>query len=204
LAVLAHDGFLFGSRRLDANALSNTAFVRFGRPPRPRSSATIDAYDKWANRYEDILARSLFAAGVTVPGVCLQEDRIALDVLAARSDVDPRRIGCCGLSGGGIRSVFLAALDGRIGASATVRFMSTWRDFAARHSYTHTWMLYVPGLPRLLDFPDILTLRMPAPTLVQSAREDELFSLTEMRRAHRKLLEAFALSGAPRALSERF
>jgi dienelactone hydrolase len=203
-AVLAHDGFMFGSRRLGGHTLHNGAFVRFGHPPVPRSSATIDAYDEWANRYEDVLARSIFAAGATVPGVCLREDQIALDVLTARRDVDPRRIGCCGLSGGGLRSVFLAGLDDRIAASVTVGFMSTWRDFAAYHSYAHTWMLYVPGLPPLLDFPDILSLRMPAPTLVQSAREDPLFSLTEMQRAHRRLREAFGHAGAADALVERF
>jgi len=141
---------------------------------------------------------------VSLPGVVVHEDRIALDVLSARPDVDSSRIGCCGLSGGGLRSVFLGALDDRIAASATVGFMSTWRDFAAQHSYTHTWMLYVPGLPRLLDFPDILTLRMPAPTLVQSTRGDPLFSLSEMQRAYRKLREAFRLVGAPGALSARF
>lgn len=199
-AVLAHDGFLFGSRRQDRDGLQTVA--RFGRPPLPRSSASIDAYNAWAYQYEDVLARSIFCAGLTLPGLSFVEDRIALDVLAARRDVDPQRIACGGLSGGGRRSVLLAALDDRIAASVTVGFMSTWRDFAANRSHAHSWEVYVPGLPRLLDFPDILTLRMPAPTLVQSLRSDHLFSYPELQRAHRKLREAFRLSGAPHALKE--
>ena len=37
--------------------------------------------------------------------------------------------------------------------------MTTWRDFAVHRCFTHTWMTYVPGLPRDLDFPEILALR---------------------------------------------
>jgi dienelactone hydrolase len=199
-AVLAHDGFLFGSRRQDRAGLQTVA--RFGRPPLPRSSASIDAYNAWAYQYENVLARSIFCAGLTLPGLSFVEDRIALDVLAARRDVDAKRIACGGLSGGGRRSVLLAALDDRIAASVTVGFMSTWRDFAANRSHAHSWEVYVPALPRLLDFPDILTLRMPAPTLVQSLRGDHLFSYPEMQRAHRKLREAFRLAGASHALKE--
>ena len=81
--------------------------------------------------------------------------------------------------------------------------MTTWRDFAAHRSYAHSWDVYVPGLPRLLDFPDVLTLRMPAATLVQSLRGDHLFSYAEMRRAHRKLRDAFRLANAGAALTER-
>lgn len=201
-AVLAHDGFLFGSRRQNGEGLQVVA-GRVERPPVPRSTATIDAYNEWANRYENIVARSILSAGLTLPGISLLEDQTALGVLAARRDVDPERLGCCGLSGGGRRSVLLGALDDRIAASVTVGFMSTWRDFAAHRSYAHSWDVYVPGLPRLLDFPDVLTLRMPAPTLVQSLGADHLFSPAEMRRAHRKLREAFRLARASDALTER-
>ena len=44
-------------------------------------------------------------------------------------------------------------------------------------------MAYVPLLPRELDFPDILSLRAPLPTMVLSTRQDELFTLPEMRAA---------------------
>lgn len=201
-AVLAHDGFLFGSRRQAGDGLPGAS--RFGTPPLPRSSATIDAYNDWANRYENIVARTIFSAGLTLPGIAFIEDRIALDVLAARREVDADRIGCAGLSSGGRRSVLLGALDDRIRAAVTVGFMSTWRDFAAHRSYAHSWEVYVPGIPRLLDFPDILSLRMPHATLVQSLRADHLFSLVEARRAHRKLRDAFRLARAPQALTARF
>jgi cephalosporin-C deacetylase-like acetyl esterase len=40
-----------------------------------------------------------------------------IDYLLTRGEVDPERIGCCGQSGGGTLTQFLAALDSRIGVA---------------------------------------------------------------------------------------
>ncbi|MEX2591760.1 MAG: hypothetical protein WD426_03225 [Anditalea sp.] len=53
--------------------------------------------NKWAADHEDIMAKSLFSAGTTWPGVFYAEDQIAPDVLCDRKDVDADRIGCAGL-----------------------------------------------------------------------------------------------------------
>ena len=36
--------------------------------------------------------------------------------------------------------------------------MTTWRDYLLNKCYTHTWMIYIPALPRDLDYPEILGL----------------------------------------------
>ena len=74
--------------------------------------------------------------------------------------------------------------------------MTTWRDFLLDKVYTHTWMTYVPLLPRELDFPEILALRAPAATMVQSCRQDPLYTLREMKRADAILRETFERAGA--------
>ena len=55
------------------------------------------------------MSKSLLSAGTTWPGVFTAEDQRALDYLCSRDDVDPARVGCAGLSGGGLRTVYLAA-----------------------------------------------------------------------------------------------
>ena len=50
---------------------------------------------------DDRICRAVFTA----------EDQRALDYLCARDDVDPARVGCAGLSGGGLRTCYLAALS---------------------------------------------------------------------------------------------
>jgi len=142
------------------------------------------------------MAKSLFSAGTTWPGVFLAEDRVALDILCARPDVDTSRIGCGGLSGGGLRTVMTGGLDPRIKCAVCVGFMSTWRDFALSKSWTHTWMTYVPLLPGELDFPEILGIRVPLPTLVQNDEEDQLYTLPEMKKADDILRSIYDKAGA--------
>ena len=194
-AVLVPDTFTFGSRRVrqqDMNGISwgdaNPDLIRAGEGT---VREQMNRYNRWASAHEHILAKSLFCAGTTWPAVFLREDQVALDLLGSMNFVDGDRLGCCGLSGGGLRSVYLGGLDERIRCSITVGFMSTWRDFLLNKSYTHTWMLYIPLLPRLLDFPEILGLRAPKGTMVLNNTEDQLFSLAEMQRADEMLRAHF-------------
>jgi dienelactone hydrolase len=193
--VLVHDTFAFGSRAVPVESLS----AKYQRPfqnLRPGTPEYIQAYNSFAGDHETIIAKSLFTAGTTWPGVYAYEDRRAVDYLLTRSDVDPNRIGCGGLSGGGLRTVFLAGTDDRIRCAVPIGFMTTWQDFLNDRVFTHTWMLYVPYGSRYLDFPDILSLHGPKPTLVQYDEDDPLYSLQGQRDADRRLKETFAKMGA--------
>jgi len=71
--------------------------------------------DKSQRQNEDSVTYGGFTtAGTSWPGVFFAEDQKALDVLCARKDVDANRVGCGGLSGGGMRTVFIGGLDPRI------------------------------------------------------------------------------------------
>jgi dienelactone hydrolase len=217
--VLCHDVFAFGSRRIRATDLPDLVVGRLMRAPEERRelvpgddgtagcaadcevppgepSDRIERYHGFAAQHESIVAKSLFSAGLTWPGVTLAEDRAALSYLASRSDVDPGRLACCGLSGGGLRSVYLAGMDDRVRAAVTVGFLTTWRDFLLDKSHTHTWMIYLPGLPRELDFPEILGLRAPLPSLALATTDDPLFTRAETERAGRILAEVYRKAGA--------
>ena len=198
--VLVSDAFPFASRRVLLKDVE-PAHLRNGlTDDDPENVDHINAYNTWASDHEHIMSKSLFSAGTTWPGVFFAEDKKALDILCSRPDVDERNIGCAGLSGGGMRTVFLAGQEDRIKCAVCVGFMSTWRDFALNTAYTHTWMTYVPLLPNELDFPEILGLRAPLPTMVLNDNEDQLFTLDEMKRADKILGEVFLKAGA----SERY
>ena len=194
-AVLVHDTFPFASRRVKVAEVSPQVRQN-GVDPEPEDLEGIKRYNAFAAAHEHIMEKSLISAGTTWPGVYVVEDQRALDVLCARPDVDPQRVGCAGLSGGGMRTVFLGGLDDRIRCAVAVGFMTTWRDFLLNKCFTHTWMTYVPLLPRDLDFPEILALRAPAATMVLNCTEDPLYTVPEMRRADEMLRETFAKGGA--------
>jgi dienelactone hydrolase len=195
-AVLVHDTFPFASRRVRTEDCSPPVRSQGG-DPRPDDAGSIARYNAFAAAHEHIMEKSLVCAGTTWPGVYVPEDQRALDVLCARPDVDPSRVGCGGLSGGGMRTVFLGGLDDRIRCAVVVGLMTTWRDCLLDKCFTHTWMMFVPLLPRDLDFPEILALRAPAATMVLNCSGDPLFSLSEMKRADAMTAETFRRAGAP-------
>ena len=194
--VLVHDTFTFGSRRMRLADLPESIRGKLTEV-NPEAEDEIERYNQFAANHEHIIAKSLFSAGMTWPGVFVFDDQRAVDYLASRQDVDATRIGCAGLSGGGLRTVMLTGADERIRCSCCVGMMTTWRDYLLNKCYTHTWMCYVPGLPRDLDYPEILGLGVPNPILALNNRQDQLFTLPEMERADRILTEVYKKAGAP-------
>ena len=193
--VMVHDTFTFGSRRVrladvPGNIRDNLV------ESNPEAEDEIQRYNQFAANHEHLVAKSLFCAGMTWPGVFVFDDQRALDYLASRPDVDATRLGCGGLSGGGLRTVMLTGADERIRCSCCVGMMTTWRDYLLNKCYTHTWMVYVPGLSRDLDYPEILGVGAPNPILVLSNRQDQLFTMPEMERADRILTEVYQKAGA--------
>jgi dienelactone hydrolase len=193
--VLVPDAFTFASRRVMLKDVPK--FMRKGlTDDDPENSDNITAYNNWASDHEHVMAKSLFSAGTTWPAVFFTEDQKALDILCSLKEVDAKRVGCAGLSGGGLRTVFMGGLDPRIHCAISVGFMTTWKDFLLYKSITHTWMVYVPLLPMELNFPEIIGLRIPLPTLILNNKEDELYTPDEMKEADRILAELYHKAGA--------
>ena len=193
--VLVPDAFPFASRRVMMKDVPE--FMRDGlNDDDPENPKNIMAYNRWAGQHEHTMAKSLFCAGTTWPAVFFAEDKKALDILCARDEVDVQRIGCAGLSGGGMRTVFMGGLDQRIKCAIPVGFMTTWKDFLLNKSINHTWMVYVPLLPNELDFPEIIGIRVPLATLVLNDEDDDLYTMPEMKRADKILSEVYKKAGS--------
>jgi len=193
--VLVPDAFAFASRRVMMQDVPKSLRQELN-DEEPDDPVHISAYNKWASEHEAIMAKSLFSAGTTWPAVFFAEDRVALDILCSLDEVDVKRIGCAGLSGGGLRTAFMGGLDPRIQCAVCVGFMTTWKDFLLYKSVNHTWMIYIPLLPAELDFPEILGLRAPLPTLVLNDMDDDLYTPAEMRTADLILSEIYKKAGA--------
>jgi dienelactone hydrolase len=202
-AVLVMDVFLFGSRKIPVDSL-NEDFQKAFKGLKPGSNEYIQKYNEFAAEHEHLIAKTVLAAGSTWPGIFTYEDRRSIDYLLTRPEVDPNRIGCGGLSGGGLRTIFLAGLDSRIKCAVCVGFMSTFREMLRNHIKCHTWMLYVPYLYKFLDMPDLIALRAPAPLMVQYNEEDPLYPIEGQRRADLKIAEIYSRMGCPENYSGRF
>ena len=188
--VMVPDAFDFASRRVKLSDVPVS--VRNGLDYKNEDDPkNIEAYNKWAAEHEHVMAKSLFSAGMTWPGVFFAEDQKALDILCQRKDVDADRIGCAGLSGGGIRTHYMAAMDPRIKCAVPVGFTTTWKDMIMYKSFTHTWMAFIPLIARDLDFPEIIGTKVPMPVLILNNTDDPLFDLSEMKEADKVLASVY-------------
>jgi dienelactone hydrolase len=168
------------------------------------SAERIAAFNRRAGEGEDLMARTIGAAGFTWPGVMFWDDVRSVDYLVSRPEADARRIGCVGLSVGGVRSAHLAALDDRIQAAVVVGWMTSFPAQLAhrvRHTIGHTKL--VPGLYRHMDYPDVASLAMPSPLLVINGGKDELFEPAGVRASFAKLQACYAKAGFPERLRTR-
>ena len=141
---------------------------------------------------------------MTWPGIVTWDDMRTVDYLITRPEVDPRRIGCVGVSLGGHRSLYLAGLDERIAAACVAGFMSTVRPMIEKHLDTHSFVHFVPHLHRWLDLPDVVSMMAPKPLLVQQCSLDGLFPLVGMQAAVDKIAQVYRKAGVPDQFTGRF
>ncbi len=203
--VLVHDVFLWGSRRFPYD----TMMEMMG----PKTSAILQAdrytvdeierYNLASNFHEHWVSKYCTVLGTNLAGIVSFEDRVALNYLLTCADVDPERIGCIGLSGGGNRAALLTATHNSIRAAVIVGLMTTYPALLD-HNMSHTWMLFPFGWARHGDWPDIAACRAPRPLLVQYDLQDHLFTEEGMRDAHVRLQSHYASAGKPEAYTGQF
>jgi dienelactone hydrolase len=123
------------------------------------------------------------------------DDLAALDILASLPGVDAERLGCIGFSGGGGRSLALAALSPRIRNYVVTCMMTTFGSLLPAYLDAHSWLLQTPGLWKLGDWPELTARSSADGFLVQYALADELFPEAGMREAH-GILDSLHPAGA--------
>lgn len=206
--VLSIDAFYFGSRKVDLNAVSADMYNRFSLDAleglEPGSSEYIKVYNHTCIAFETLFMRHVLMSGTTWAGILFHDDRKSIDFLLAREEVDKDRIGCCGLSLGGIRSVHLAGLDGRVKASVAAGWMATAESLLFDRLRDHTYMLYVPRMTAYLDIPDVASLAAPNALYIQQCSRDALYNLKGMQDSCAVIEKVYAKLGIPEKFKGSF
>jgi dienelactone hydrolase len=190
--VLTIDMFYWGQRRmlLDDDPSSY-------RDPRTMTKDDVAAFNRRSSQNEQLVARSLFTAGVSWPGVVMWDDLRSVDYLVTRPEVDARRLGCVGLSVGGYRSFLLAALDPRIKTAVDVCWMTSLGSQIKQHViHSIGFSFHIIGLYQSLDLPDLAALIAPRSLLVFSGSQDKLFPGEGVKSAFAKIEQCFRKAGA--------
>lgn len=143
----------------------------------------------------------LLPVGVSQQGLAEYETQCALHHLLARPEIDPRRIGMTGASGGGYNTWITAALDDRIACAVPVVGTSEFfeqihvcrpLDWYRANEHCH----FVPSLIRYANNHELAAMIAPRPLLVIAASEDQSFPIAGVREIHRYARALYASYGA--------
>jgi cephalosporin-C deacetylase-like acetyl esterase len=101
----------------------------------------------------------------------------AIDYLQSRPEVDPKRIGCTGNSGGGTQTSYLMSLDERIAAAAPSCYITGFERLLDTIGPQDAEQNIYGQLAFSMDHADYLMMRAPMPILICAATED-FFDIT--------------------------
>ncbi len=135
----------------------------------------------------------LLMSGVSMQAIDCLDNMRAIDYLCSRPDVDNKKIGCTGCSGGGNHTMYVAALDKRIKAAVPICSVERFVNYLGKGVSTCE---QVPGIAAYADIPDICSLIAPRALLVISGTLDITFPIASVRQAVSRISDIYRLVGA--------
>jgi dienelactone hydrolase len=132
--------------------------------------------------------------GQTMLGWRIYDVMRAIDWIETRKDLDARRVGCMGISGGGTVTTFSAALEPRIRAAMISGYLNTFRDSIM--SLAHCIDNYVPGILNWAEMYDVAGLIAPHPLFVESGMKDDIFPIEASKQSFARVRKVYEVFGA--------
>jgi dienelactone hydrolase len=120
----------------------------------------------------------------------------AIDYLESRPEIDPKRIGCTGNSGGGTLTSYLMALDGRIQAAAPSCYLTSLRRLLETIGPQDAEQNIHAQIAFGMDHADYVLMRAPRPTLMCVATRD-YFDITGAWDSFRQAKRFYGRLGLP-------
>ena len=120
----------------------------------------------------------------------------AIDYLAGRPEVDPKRIGFTGCSGGGTLTSYVMALDDRVACAAPSCYLTTFRRLIETIGPQDAEQNIFGQVKFGLDQSDYVLLRAPRPTLI-SATTGDFFDIQGTWHNYRQAKRIYARLGFP-------
>jgi dienelactone hydrolase len=117
-----------------------------------------------------------------------------VDWIGTRKDLDAKRVGCMGISGGGTCTLFAAALDTRLQMAFVSGYLNTFRDSIL--SLSHCIDNYVPGILNWAEQYDVAGLIAPRPFFAESGMKDNIFPVAAARESFAKVRKVYEVFGA--------
>jgi dienelactone hydrolase len=141
------------------------------------------------------LAGAALLLGETMVAWRVQDVMRTIDWIETRDELDPKRVGCMGISGGGTITTFASALEPRIKAALVSGYLNTFRD--SIFSISHCIDNYVPGILEWCEMYDVAGLIAPRPLFVESGDKDDIFPVDASRASFEKVKQIYSVFEQP-------
>jgi len=146
------------------------------------------------------VAGSALLLGETLLGWRIYDVMRTLDWIETRPELNAKRIGCMGISGGGTCALFAAAVEPRIRAALVSGYLNTFR--ASIMSMSHCMDNYVPGILQWAEMYDIAGLIAPRPLFSEGGDRDPIFPVNATRESFARVKQVYEVFGAPDAVQQ--
>jgi dienelactone hydrolase len=133
--------------------------------------------------------------GETMIGWRVWDVMRTIDWIETRPELDAKRIGCLGISGGGTCTQFSSALDLRIKAAFVSGYLNTFRDSIM--SVSHCIDNYVPGILNWAENYDVASLIAPRFFFSEGGTRDPIFPVHATKEAFAKVKRVYEVFGVP-------
>ncbi|NRA38908.1 MAG: acetylxylan esterase [Planctomycetes bacterium] len=134
------------------------------------------------------------ALGRTLVGERVYDIDRGLDYLKTRDDVNWKKVGVMGNSGGGTASLFAAAVLPRLQYAMPSCYLCTFESCIM--SIYHCADNYIPGILQYAEMADIMGLFAPHPVVIVAGKDDEIFPIAGVRKAFKQLKKIYTAAGA--------
>ncbi|MFN0088134.1 MAG: alpha/beta hydrolase family protein [Blastocatellia bacterium] len=134
--------------------------------------------------------------GYTPAGVEAWNAIRALDYLAARPEVDQSRVGATGISGGGIGTFWIAAIDDRVKAAAPVSGLGDLTFYAGEDGISRHCDCFFFYNSARWNWTTVAALACPRPMLFVNSDHDTYFPMPNNERISARLERLYSLFGA--------
>ncbi len=132
--------------------------------------------------------------GETMIGWRVYDVMRTIDWIETRKELDSKRVGCMGISGGGTCTTFSAALEPRIRAAMISGYLNTFRGCIM--SVAHCIDNYVPGIMQWAEMYDVAGLIAPRPVFIESGEQDKIFPIAFSLDSFHRLRKIYEVFGA--------
>jgi dienelactone hydrolase len=126
----------------------------------------------WGTRAHSLYGVHFVLLGQNTARFEIWDGMRAIDYLQSRPEIDPKRIGCTGNSGGGTQTSYLMALDERIVAAAPSCYLCGFPALLRTIGPQDAEQNIFGQFAFHMDHADYITMRAPRPVLICTATKD--------------------------------